>query len=177
MKMSFTKLGLKAKKVATSCQINDNISLEIRQYLPIDEKANLIQFIVNHALDQMTGCFSPVRVEVYFSIAVCKWYAGITFTDKQMAEVSKTYDLLEENGVIDKIISVIPENEINFMNELVNDTIDDIARYNSSAAGIIQAMSANAGGLDNQITEILDKVKNGENMETLSVIKDVVGKD
>ena len=125
----------------------------------------------------MTGCFSPVRVEVYFSIAVCKWYAGITFTDKQMTEVSKTYDLLEENGVIDKIISVIPENEINFMNELVNDTIDDIARYNSSAAGIIQAMSANADGLDNQITEILDKVKNGENMETLSVIKDVVGKD
>ncbi len=177
MKMTFTKLGLKAKKVAASCQINDNISLEIRQYLPIDEKANLIQFIVNHALDQMTGCFSPVRVEVYFSIAVCKWYAGITFTDKQMAEVSKTYDLLEENGVIDKIISVIPENEINFMNELVNDTIDDIARYNSSAAGIIQAMSANADGLDNQITEILDKVKNGENMETLSVIKDVVGKD
>lgn len=177
MKTTFTKLGLKAKKVATSCQINDNISLEIRQYLPIDEKANLIQFIVNHALDQMTGCFSPVRVEVYFSIAVCKWYAGITFTDKQMAEVSKTYDLLEENGVIDKIISVIPENEINFMNELVNDTIDDIARYNSSAAGIIQAMSANADGLDNQITEILDKVKNGENMETLSVIKDVVGKD
>lgn len=177
MKTTFTKLGLKAKKVATSCQINDNISLEIRQYLPIDEKANLIQFIVNHALDQMTGCFSPVRVEVYFSIAVCKWYAGITFTDKQMAEVSKTYDLLEENGVIDKIISVIPENEINFMNELVNDTIDDIARYNSSAAGIIQAVSANADGLDNQITEILDKVKNGENMETLSVIKDVVGKD
>lgn len=177
MKTTFTKLGLKAKKVAASCQINDNISLEIRQYLPIDEKANLIQFIVDHALDQMTGCFSPVRVEVYFSIAVCKWYAGITFTDKQMAEVSKTYDLLEENGVIDKIISVIPENEINFMNELVNDTIDDIARYNSSAAGIIQAMSANADGLDNQITEILDKVKNGENMETLSVIKDVVGKD
>lgn len=177
MKTTFTKLGLKAKKVAASCQINDNISLEIRQYLPIDEKANLIQFIVNHALDQMTGCFSPVRVEVYFSIAVCKWYAGITFTDKQMAEVSKTYDLLEENGVIDKIISAIPENEINFMNELVNDTIDDIARYNSSAAGIIQAMSANADGLDNQITEILDKVKNGENMETLSVIKDVVGKD
>lgn len=177
MKTTFTKLGLKAKKVAASCQINDNISLEIRQYLPIDEKANLIQFIVNHALDQMTGCFSPVRAEVYFSIAVCKWYAGITFTDKQMTEVSKTYDLLEENGVIDKIISVIPENEINFMNELVNDTIDDIARYNSSAAGIIQAMSANADGLDNQITEILDKVKNGENMETLSVIKDVVGKD
>jgi hypothetical protein len=38
-------------------------------------------------------------------------------------------------------------------------------------------MTANAGGLDSQITEILDKIKNGENLETLAVIKDVVGKD
>ena len=152
MKMTFTKLGLKAKKITTNCQLNDDITLEIRNYLPVDEKAEFIQFIVNHALDDMTGCFSPVRIEVYFSIAVCKWYANITFTEKQMTEVSKTYDLLEENGVIDQIISTIPEDEIEFM-------------------------KANAGGLDSQITEILDKIKNGENLETLAVIKDVVGKD
>nr|DAP43449.1 MAG TPA: Putative orange carotenoid-binding protein, CAROTENOID BINDING PROTEIN, PROTEIN [Caudoviricetes sp.] len=177
MKMTFTKLGLKAKKITTNCPLTDDITLEIRNYLPVDEKAEFIQFIVNHALDDMTGCFSPVRIEVYFSIAVCKWYANITFTEKQMTEVSKTYDLLEENGVIDQIISTIPEDEIEFMKELVNDTVSDIARYNSSAAGIIQAMTANAGGLDSQITEILDKIKNGENLETLAVIKDVVGKD
>lgn len=177
MKMTFAKLGLKAKKITTNCQLTDDITLEIRNYLPIDEKSEFIQFIVNHALDQTTGCFSPVRVEVYFSIAVCKWYANIAFTDKQMADISKTYDLLEENGVIDEIISYIPKDEIEFMRDLANDTIDDIARYNSSAAGIIEAMTANAGGLDTQITEILNKIKNEENLETLAVIKDVVGKD
>lgn len=177
MKMTFAKLGLKAKKITTNCQLTDDITLEIRNYLPIDEKSEFIQFIVNHALDQTTGCFSPVRVEVYFSIAVCKWYANIAFTDKQMADISKTYDLLEENGVIDEIMSYIPKDEIEFMRDLANDTIDDIARYNSSAAGIIEAMTANAGGLDTQITEILNKIKNEENLETLAVIKDVVGKD
>lgn len=176
-KITFSKLGLKAKKETTSLKLTDDITLEIRDYLPIDEKSEFIQFIVNHALDQTTGCFSPVRVEVYFSIAVCKWYANIAFTDKQMADISKTYDLLEENGVIDEIMSYIPKDEIEFMRDLANDTIDDIARYNSSAAGIIEAMTANAGGLDTQITEILNKIKNGENLETLAVIKDVVGKD
>nr|DAG20608.1 MAG TPA: hypothetical protein [Caudoviricetes sp.] len=82
MKMTFTKLGLKAKKEAISLKLTDDITLEIRNYLPVDEKAEFIQFIVNHALDNMTGCFSPVRIEVYFSIAVCKWYASITFTEK-----------------------------------------------------------------------------------------------
>lgn len=177
MKMTFSKLGLKSKKEVSTCKLNDDITLEIRNYLPIDEKTQFIQFIVDHALDEATGCFSPIRVEVYFSIAVCKWYAGISFTEKQLNEVSKTYDLLEENRIIDAIYPCIPEDEIEFMKSLVNDTINDIARYNSSAAGIIQSMSNNAGGLDSQITDILEKIKNGEGMETLSVIKDVVGKD
>lgn len=63
------------------------------------------------------------------------------------------------------------------MEDLVKDTIKDIARYNSSAAGIIQMMNQNAGGLNEQITDMLNKIKNGENLETLSVIKDVVGTD
>uniref|UniRef100_UPI003078C635 hypothetical protein n=1 Tax=Dialister succinatiphilus TaxID=487173 RepID=UPI003078C635 len=61
--------------------------------------------------------------------------------------------------------------------DLVRDTLSDIARYNNSAAGIIQMMNKNASGLDTYITDIMEKIKNGENLETLSVIKDVVGKD
>lgn len=38
-------------------------------------------------------------------------------------------------------------------------------------------MNKNASGLDTYITDIMEKIKNGENLETLSVIKDVVGKD
>lgn len=176
-KISFNKLGLKAKNMTSEFKVNDDITLEIRNYLPIDKKTDLIQFVVNSALDELTGCFSPVRVEVYFSIAICKWYADIAFTEKQIKEISKTYDLLEENGIINGIMSQIPEGEREFLQDLVSDTIEDIARYNSSAAGIIQSMSSNATGLDSQITDILEKIKNGEGLEQLAAIKDVVGKD
>lgn len=66
---------------------------------------------------------------------------------------------------------------MSFISNLVEETTKDIARYNSSAAGIIQSMSNNASGLDEQITELLEKVKNGEGLEQLAVIKDVVGLD
>ena len=74
-------------------------------------------------------------------------------------------------------MNAIPKDELEFIQDLVKDTISDIARYNSSAAGIIQMMNQNASQLDTQITNILDSIKNGENLETLSVIKDMVGKD
>lgn len=46
MKMTFTKLGLKAKKITTNCQLNDDITLEIRNYLPVDEKRSLFNSLL-----------------------------------------------------------------------------------------------------------------------------------
>ncbi len=176
MATTFGKLGLKSKKDVKEIKIGDTQIL-VRQYLPIDEKTKFIQFVVDNALDENTGCFSPIRVEVYFSIGICKWYANITFTDKQMKDISKTYDLLEENKVIDLITSAIDKNEIQYMNELINDTVKDISRYNSSAAGIIQMISSSTGDLDKQVTDILEKIKNGEGLEQFAAIKNAVGTD
>ena len=176
-KITFSKLGLKPQKKVNSIKINDNITLEIKEYLPIEDKTKLIQYVVDSALDEATGCFSPVRTEVYFAIGICRWYGGITFTDKQLQDVMKTYDLLEENGINTLIMDSIPKSEISFMQDLINDTIKDISRYNSSAAGIIQTMSTNSSSLNDQISDILEKIKNGEGLEQLSVIKDMVGND
>lgn len=172
---TFKELGLELKVEYSELKINDAISLQVRSYLPIEDKGNMITYIVNSAIDDSTGCFSPIRVEVYFALAVCKWYAGLVFED--LSNPGMIYDILDTNGIIQEIMKRIPTDELDFIQDLVKDTISDIARYNSSAAGIIQMMNQNAGDLNTQITDILEKIKNGENLETLSVIKDVVGKD
>lgn len=176
-KVSFTKLGLKANKDITELPISGDLTLEIRNYLPIEEKSQLVQYVVDNALDANTGCFSPLRIEVYFILAVCKYYASINFTEKQLSDAGKTYDLLEGNGISDKIISAIPRDEYVFIKDLVDATTEDIARYNASAAGIIQMMNSSAGSLDAQITDILEKIKNKEGLETLDVIKNAGGTD
>ena len=176
--MTFKDLGLEPKIEYTEIKVGGDKTLKVVNYLPIIDKGNFITFIVDLSLDDTTGCFSPVRVETYFAIALCRWYADLSFDEADVHEnIAKTYDTLETNGVIDAIRGVIPQEELNFIEDLVKDTIKDIARYNSSAAGIIQMMNQNAGGLNEQITDMLNKIKNGENLETLSVIKDVVGKD
>ncbi len=175
--MEFKNMELKTNINKTPLKIAENIILEILSYLSIADKTNFISFIVNSALDDNTGCFSPLRVEVYFAIAICKWYAGIDFSAEDLAQVDTVYDMLETNDIIDKILSCIPEDELNFIRELVEETIKDISRYNSSAAGIIRAASVDADGLDNQITDLLEKVKNREGLETLDAIKNVVGTD
>ena len=176
--MNFKDLKLTPKVSFTDIKIGEDSVLKVANYLPIEDKGNLITFVVDMALDTTTGCFSPVRVETYFALAICRWYGDMIFDDDDIQiNVALTYDTLETNGIIDAIMNAIPKDELEFIQDLVKDTISDIAKYNSSAAGIIQMMNQNASQLDTQITNILDSIKNGENLETLSVIKDMVGKD
>ena len=174
--VSFDDLNLELDDRRGAVKIGDT-TVTVRLYLPIAEKTELIQFVVNGALDDNTGCFSPLRVEVCFGIAMCKWYSDIEFTDEMLVDIGEIYDLLDSNGVISQVINCIPPEERKFMEELVNDTMADIARYNNSAAGIIQSMNFNAEGLNNQLQEVIKKVEHKEGLELLASIKDMVGND
>ena len=173
-KITLNKLNLKLNKDVVDLYINDEVTIKVKQYLPQDEKAELVTYVLDSALDENTGCFSPIRLETYFAMALVKFYSDIAFTDKQMLEISKTYDLLESNGIIEKIINAIPSSEYNFLNAAVNDTAADISRYNNSFAGMMSMMSTDANNLNTQVTEILTKIRNKEGLEELSVIKDAV---
>lgn len=172
----FEALGLEMGDIETTAiKINDTTELKVRSYLPIAEKGNLVTFVINGALDNMTGCFSPLRLEVYFAVAIVKWYAGVSFENQELMDIGNIYDILEANYVVSKVMGAIPEGELEFIESLVKDTAEDIARYNNSFAGMMSAMSGDASSLDEQLSEILEKIKNKEGMELLSVIKDVGG--
>lgn len=172
---AFKELALTPVVEMHELKVNDNVTLEVRNYLPMDQKIELIQFIVDNSVDEKTGTFSPVRVEIWTTLAICHWYAGIQFDEEDLTNVTVVYDLLDSTKLIDRVIGLIDSAEYEFITSLVENTIRDIGRYNTSAAGIIHAMSENAAGLDGQITTLLDKVKNGEGLEQLAIIKDVVG--
>lgn len=173
--MKFEELNLTMQENTVNCQVSEDIVIPVRTYLPMQEKADLISYVVDCALDENTGCFSPVRLNVYFAIGIMKWYAGIEFNP--LDDASKLFDLLESNGLVDRVLAIIPEEERDFIQRLVDDTVDDIARYNSSFAGVVHGMTGDANNLDKSLEEILEKVKNREGLEVLSEIKNVVGTD
>ena len=149
-------------------------TLRVLQYLPIKDKADLVSYVVNAAIDENTGCFSPVRVNVYYGIGIMMQYCRIKFDD---VDVVEAYDIIDSTNILDIVMNAIPEEERVFMESLLNDTIGDISRYNSSLAGMMHSMSGEATNLDESIQAILEKIKNKEGLEVLSEIKNVVGTD
>ena len=173
-KTTFTKLGLKYKDPTSPMIKIGELELPVQQYLTQQEKADFIAFVLENSVDN-NGCFSPIRIETFWGIALMKWYVGITFTDKQIADAPKTYDILETNGVIKEVIKTIPADEYEFLSDALEDTKDDIVRYNQSFAGVLSTASKSTNLINDDILNIMNNIKNGEGLELLSEIKNVVG--
>ena len=170
-KIGFTKLSLKRKNEIKTITINNN-QIEIKQYLPVNEKLDLIARVINGAHDQ-NNFPNPIKIEVIGTLEMIMAYTNISFTEKQKEDIPKLYDLLEENGVIKDIISQIPEDEYNFIIDGINKTVDAVYTYNNSILGILEAVSKDYSNLDFDATQIQKKMADPEN---LKLVKDVLTK-
>lgn len=170
-KIGFTKLSLKRKNEVKAITINNN-QIEIKQYLPVNEKLDLIARVINGAHDQ-NNFPNPIKIEVIGTLEMIMAYTNISFTEKQKEDIPKLYDLLEENGVIKDIISQIPEDEYNFIIDGINKTVDAVYTYNNSILGILEAVSKDYSNLDFDATQIQKKMADPEN---LKLVRDVLTK-
>ena len=170
-KIGFTKLSLKRKNETKTITINNN-QIEVKQYLPVNEKLDLIARVINGAHDQ-NNFPNPIKIEVIGTLEMIMAYTNISFTEKQKEDIPKLYDLLEENGIIKDIISQIPEDEYNFIIDGINKTVDAVYTYNNSVLGILESISQDYSALDFDVEKIQQAMSNPENLELL---KDVLTK-
>lgn len=170
-KVTFTKLALKKKEEVKNIKIND-IDIEVKQYLPVNDKLDLIARVINGAHDQ-NNFPNPIKIEVIGAIEIIMAYTNITFTDKQKEDISKLYDILDSNGIINQIVSVIPEDEYRFLIDGINNTVDAVYTYQNSVLGILDTVSQDYNNLNLDATEIQKKLADKDN---LSLVRDVLTK-
>ena len=171
-KVAFTKLGLKRKDEVKTVNINNNV-IEVKQYLPINDKLALISRVINLSHDSSNNFANPVQVEVIGTIEIIMAYTNLSFTEKQKEDYAKLYDLLEENGITKDLISAIPEDEYAFLIDGINDSIEAVYKYQNSILGILETVSQDYSNLELDATKIQEKMANPDN---LAMLKDVLTK-
>lgn len=182
-KIPFSKFDFKNKNNKKIVKINGQ-DLEIKTYLPIQEKVDFVNYVLNNAIDEESQTFSPIRLQVYFDMALILFYTNIKFSEGQIKDFFKTYDICEQNNLFEIIISTLADaseddkiNEYTEMYRYVNETAQDISRYNNSLIGIMKNLSNETFLLNEDLQKMLESIKNKEGLEQLAVIKDIVGRD
>ena len=167
-KVPFTKLGLKKVEDTKNITICEQV-VEVKQYLPISDKINIITNVIEKSADD-NNFANPVKVEVFANLEIMYAYTNISFTDKQKEDPTKLYDLLEENGVIAEVIAAIPENEYALLLGWIDETIEAFYKYRNSVLGILDTISADYSNLSLDATNLQKQIADPENLKLLKSI-------
>lgn len=171
MKPTFAKLGLKMNNSVNTIIFNDQ-EIEVRQYLPINEKLDLIAAVINQAADD-NNFMNPVKTEVFMKLEIAFRYTNISFTDKQKEDLVKLYDLMDSNELFDAIIDEIPENEYNSIVDGVMDCSEAIYAYQNSVMGILERISTDYDNMDLNLNTLKEKL---DDLGDVSLLQEVVTK-
>lgn len=164
-KIAFSKLGLKVNNDVTTIIINEQ-PVEVRQYLPMSEKADLASRIVNCSVDE-NGFYNPLRVQTFLALETVYTYTNLTFTDKMKENEMKLYDIFISSGLYEQVLNAIPAAEWNALKNSVYDIIDNVYEYKNSALGILENIVADYSNLELDANALTDKVLNPESLSTL----------
>lgn len=170
MSISFTKVT-PIKEIKTIIVKINGQEVAVQPYLPIDKKSKLIEQIASYVFDD-TGFASPIRLNIYFTILTLKAYTDISITDKMIENASKTYDAILLNN-LDTLLNYIPETEIKDLQEMVEKSIDQIVKYNTSFLGMVRAASAEYDATKMNVDEIMTTL---DQPEKIGLVKDVLDK-
>ena len=172
-KVSFTKLGLTKNQEVKNVEWGE-YTIEVKQYLPINEKLNLISNVINSAHDE-NNYSNPVKVDVYTALEIMYAYTNINFTDKQKEDVTKLYDLIVSSGLYTKVLETIPGNEYCNLRDVIKKSIDAIYAYQNSVMGILDTITSDYSNLNLDASEIQKKLADPENMELLKSVLTKLG--
>ena len=145
-KIPFTKLKCKINTDEVPVQIGEE-TIAVKQYLPIQEKLELISKVIMQAHEQDENYSNPIKAGVYRDLEVIFAYTNISFTDKQKEDLPKLYDMLYSSDIISKVIKNIPENEYREIVLGAKDSIAAIYKYQNSALGILDNIKSNYNGV------------------------------
>lgn len=170
-KVPFTKLGLTKNSEVNTFQWKDQ-TIEVKKYLPISDKLELIAAVINQSQDS-NNFMNPAKVQVFFALEVVFRYTNINFTEKQKEDIPKLYDLLTNSGFIAKVIDTMDNEEYNDLAKWVWESCDNVYKYRNSVYGILDAISKDYSELDLDASKIAAEIGDPN---SLQLIKEVLSK-
>lgn len=172
-KVSLSKITPIKKMDIVTVEIGDQV-VEVEQYLPIQDKADLVETVLNSTVDD-TGFFNPLKMEVYFLLNLIKYYTNISLTEKMMEDAQKTYDLLELNGIFDKVIAAMPDDEYQTVFDACEEASQHVVEYLNSFVGMLRTVSADYSASQINVDKIMSTLNSPEEIGFLKEVLEKIG--
>lgn len=172
-KVSFNKLGL-VKTIEPKIVEFNGMEIEVKQYLPVNDKLELISNIINASADD-NNFANPVKIDIFTTLEILYNYTNINFTDKQKEDPAKLYDLVISNGLVATVAKAIPGAEYKGVYDNVKACVNAVYAYRNSVLGILESAVADYSSMNLDATNIYNKLADPENMDLIKQVLTKLG--
>ena len=168
-KVSFTKLNKIKSLEPIDIKIGEE-TISVIQYLPLEKKLAIMQNIIEQAGNNEEGFYNIVKLTVFYTIEMLRAYTNISFTEKQLEEPQKLYDIIVLNNIWNEVKKAIPQSELTDIWENTCALAREITDYNHSTLGILNLLSNDYDNLSLDTTDMANKLSNVDNLKMLREI-------
>ena len=168
-KVNLTKLNKIKSLEPIDIKIGEE-TISVVQYLPLEKKLTIMQNIIEQAGNNEEGFYNIVKLTVFYTIEMLRAYTNISFTEKQLEEPQKLYDIIVLNNIWNEVKKAIPQSELTDMWENTCALAREITEYNHSALGILNLLSNDYDNLSLDTTDMANKLSNVDNLKMLREI-------
>lgn len=173
-KLAFSKIN-KIKSIPNISYMFGENEIEVKQYLPLADKVQLMLAVIEQAGNNEEGFFNIVKLEAHYRIELIKAYTNITFTDKQLEDPTKIYDALILNDIWAFIEDKIPQAEREYLWSNIIEWSREITKYNNSILGVLKSVSQDYSNLKLDVNDIQQKITDPNMLSTLKEMLDKTG--
>ena len=171
-KVAFSKLGIKKVNDKVKNITFNDIEIEVKQYLPIQDKLIIIGNAINNAADNNRFA-NPIKIDMYLALEIIMAYTDLSFTDKQKEDMPKLYDLFVSSGLLNEIYAAIPKSELDMLHYNAMRIAELMYNQMNSVYGIMENIANDYSEVGTQAEDIKKKIADPNN---LTFLKDVMNK-
>lgn len=132
-------------------------TLQVKKYLPFGLKSMLVDDLISTIEFDENGIayIDNCQFELFFKICICKYYVPNLILNPD--EIVEQYDYLVETGIMNKIYYAIGQNDLVFIEDLVERSVQErLKRHNTLESIVAKNMNLLQKKIDIVISKIPD---------------------
>lgn len=165
-KIAFTKLSLTQPKEVKQWEFNGQI-IEVKQYLPIKDRTELAQNVVQQVLEQNDTYLNEFAFRIFMDLEIVFNYTNLSFTEKQKEDLYKLYDLLSSSGFIRGLRREVECHQLDELEVYTYESLSNYFKYRNSIYGIMDNMSKDYGSLATDAETLRNSLTDSESLKLL----------
>ena len=167
--MKIKDLNLKIPKITKIVKFGEH-EIRVKQYLPIQDKINIIFNAISLAEDE-NRFFNPVKLQFQLDLGIVFAYTDLEADDDMTQE--EVYNLLDSNGLINLIYINIPKVEVDQINDGAKECAKAIYDYNCSILGVLEAAKESETLTEDQLQQLQGLIKDKDQFNFVRGIADL----